>query len=202
MPDPKNHQNLDPLLDSLLASYSDAEPRPGLETRIVANLRAQAAERSSPWWHRPLVWISAGAAAVIATAILAFMSRAALTDVGPKPDLQSKAPSVQTPAPAPVMKADVPPIPANGSQLALRHQTRKPPVIAADNRPAVFPTPAPLSEQEKLLFRYLAGTPREEIIAQSRPEPETELSAPADDQSSLPVGQPGTPSTSQTSNTK
>jgi hypothetical protein len=38
----------------------------------------------------------------------------------------------------------------------------------------VFPSPSPLSEQEKLLFRYLARTPRAEIIAQSHPDPEDE----------------------------
>ena len=38
----------------------------------------------------------------------------------------------------------------------------------------VFPSPSPLSEQEKLLFRYLAHTPRAEIIAQSHPDPQDE----------------------------
>jgi hypothetical protein len=37
--------HLDELLDSLLSGYSAAEPRPGLETRILANVRAQAAQR-------------------------------------------------------------------------------------------------------------------------------------------------------------
>jgi hypothetical protein len=41
-------------------------------------------------------------------------------------------------------------------------------------RREVFPSPSPLSEQEKLLFRYLARTPRAEIIAQSHPDPQDE----------------------------
>lgn len=203
MTESKNHQNLDPLLDSLLASYSDAEPGPGLETRIIANLRAQAAERSSPWWQRPFVWIAAGAAAVIAVTVLVLVSRATFPGVGPKPDLRTKAPTIQPPVPAPVLNASVPFVPSASSQPALRHQLHKiAPVIVADNRPDVFPTPAPLSEQEKLLFRYLAGTPREEIVAQSRPESETNLPAPVNDQSLLPGAQPGIQSTTQTSNTK
>jgi hypothetical protein len=51
--------------------------------------------------------------------------------------------------------------------------TQAPPqnaTLALSQRPAVFPTPTPLSEQEKLLLSYLAGTPREEVIAQSHPE--------------------------------
>src|SRR5207302_1723075 len=43
-------------------------------------------------------------------------------------------------------------------------------MIAPDIRQEVFPSPAPLSEQERLLLGYLAGTPQQEVIAQSRPE--------------------------------
>ena len=35
----KDRQMRSKMLDSLLANYSSAEPRPGLETRILANLR-------------------------------------------------------------------------------------------------------------------------------------------------------------------
>ena len=34
----KKNKQMDEMLDSLLANYSSAEPRPGLETRILANL--------------------------------------------------------------------------------------------------------------------------------------------------------------------
>jgi hypothetical protein len=51
---------------------------------------------------------------------------------------------------------------------------RKPPVptlpqnatLALSERPANFPTPTPLSEQERLMFTYLANTPQEIVIAQ------------------------------------
>ncbi len=33
---------IDEMLDSMLANYSSVEPRPGLETRILANLREAA----------------------------------------------------------------------------------------------------------------------------------------------------------------
>jgi hypothetical protein len=39
-----------------------------------------------------------------------------------------------------------------------------------NQRPPIFPTPVPLSEQEQLLLRYVAGTPQQELIAQSHPE--------------------------------
>jgi hypothetical protein len=43
---------------------------------------------------------------------------------------------------------------------------------AVDHRQELFPAPSPLSEQERLAFAYLRGTPRAEVIAMSRPEPE------------------------------
>jgi hypothetical protein len=45
--------------------------------------------------------------------------------------------------------------------------------LALSQRPAVFPTRTPLSEQEQLLLRYYAGTPREEVVAQSHPDEPT-----------------------------
>jgi hypothetical protein len=39
MADQEKDRQVDKMLDSLLANYSSAEPRPGLETRILANLR-------------------------------------------------------------------------------------------------------------------------------------------------------------------
>jgi hypothetical protein len=42
--------------------------------------------------------------------------------------------------------------------------------LALNQRPAIFPTPTPLSEQEQLLLLYLARTPREEVVAQSHPD--------------------------------
>ncbi|HEY2115922.1 MAG TPA: hypothetical protein VGJ51_12580, partial [Candidatus Angelobacter sp.] len=56
-----------------------------------------------------------------------------------------------------------------------RHKTLAPVppqnvTLALNQRPAVFPTPTPLSEQERLLLQYYRGTPREEMIAQSHPD--------------------------------
>jgi hypothetical protein len=38
--------------------------------------------------------------------------------------------------------------------------------LAVSQRPANFPTPAPLSEQERMMFTYLANTPKEIVVAQ------------------------------------
>jgi hypothetical protein len=67
--------------------------------------------------------------------------------------------------------------PAVGATPAIhhRHKTLAPGPqqnagLAWSQRPAVFPTPTPLSEQERLLLSYYSGTPREEVIAQSHPD--------------------------------
>jgi hypothetical protein len=63
--------------------------------------------------------------------------------------------------------------PSNGYNPRVKEPRRpaatvEPSVIAEDVRKEVFPTPSPLSPQEELLLRYLAGTPRQEVVAQSR----------------------------------
>src|SRR5437899_11294052 len=66
MAEQDNEKRLDQLLDSLLTTYSDMQPRPGLETRILANVRAQMPQPSRKWG---IAWIWAGAA--ITTIMLA-----------------------------------------------------------------------------------------------------------------------------------
>lgn len=40
---------LDKILDSALASYSQEEPRPGLDRRILNRIRAEGETRRFPW---------------------------------------------------------------------------------------------------------------------------------------------------------
>ncbi len=160
---------IDDMLDSLLANYSSAEPRPGLETRILANLRETAEKKAQyAWWDFKWLWAGMVTAAIIVAALLiSGRHRVAppthvivrTSQPAPQPEIQPHAPIAQQetarvhrhrPATAPTTQQNV--------ALALR------------DRPAVFPTPTPLSEQEKLLLSYLAGTPREEVIAESHPD--------------------------------
>ncbi|HEY2171295.1 MAG TPA: hypothetical protein VGJ30_16840, partial [Candidatus Angelobacter sp.] len=55
---------IDDTLDSLLANYSSAEPRPGLETRILANLREEEKKASEGWWNFKWLWAGVIAAAI------------------------------------------------------------------------------------------------------------------------------------------
>ena len=71
MADQEKGKHLDEMLDSLLANYSSVEPRPGLQTRILATLR-DAEEKKTPqgWWNFKWLWAGAVATAIIVAAVL------------------------------------------------------------------------------------------------------------------------------------
>ena len=175
---------MDDMLDSLLANYSSAEPRPGLENRILANLilasprDAESREASRGWWNFRWVWAGAALAAVIVGGVLIRGKR----HVAPPPRavVQTVQPAVQPPViqqpviQQPAIQSSV--HAAVGTERVIhRHKSLAPgpqqnATLALSQRPAVFPTPTPLSEQERLLLSYYSRTPREEVIAQSHPD--------------------------------
>jgi hypothetical protein len=164
MPEQEKDKQLDDLLESLLSTYSAEEPLPGMETRILASVRDAAAEKRSRFWN--LRWLWAGAAGVAVAAVIMFIlfSRPA-----PRPQPQvvrevvPASPRISPPAKAAVRAVAAP-------RRPIHNRNQGPRELAVALRPSVFPTPSPLSEQEALLLRYLATTPREELIAQSRPD--------------------------------
>lgn len=188
-----HNQDLDKLLDSALAEYSSVEPRPGLETRILANVRAASKTASLPWKWR---WLWAGTAAALA--ILLMVLFAGRRSVAPAPGdnvVQKKLPAEQpnpgtgksSPRRTPEVSGPAPSDQENRVAAQRKMRGRPHPETVAlklEPRRAVFPTPAPLSEQEKLLLSYYAQTPREELIAQSRPE---EPPVTLDDRSNIAV---------------
>jgi len=154
---------IDDMLDSLLANYSSAEPRPGLETRILANLREAEKRASQGWWNFKWIWAGVVTAAIIVAAVL-INGRHRIEP--PRDVIVKSSPAV----PQPEIQ---PQAPAVRNETARIHQrkplasTRAPnATLALNERPANFPTPVPLSEQERLMFTYLENTPREVVIAQ------------------------------------
>jgi hypothetical protein len=155
---------IDDMLDSLLTNYSVAEPRPGLETRILANLReAEEKEAAHGWWSFKWLWAGVVAVAIIVAAVLVNGRHRVEppTNVvvknsqpAPRPEIQSRAPIArQETAKIHRRKPSTPTLPQNAT-------------LALSERPANFPTPAPLSEQDRMMFAYLENTPREVVIAQ------------------------------------
>ena len=148
-------RQFDLLIDRTLAGYA-AEPRPGLENRTLARLQAAKEARSRAFGWR---WLLAGAVAVavlvagfvgvdlyrqhrqstvIATQQSPRANQVAYNSVPNSPRIDVKPSSSSAPAP----------------RVARHHATvAAPEMAAAAPRPAQFPTPAPLSEQERLLAR-------------------------------------------------
>ena len=169
--DRMNNRNLnddafDRELDAALTKFAAVEPRAGLEERVLANLRterARAAEHS--WWRWPA---AAALAAVIVVALsVAWRSGKPVQNI-----------TTQTP-PAP-MHADrhvgtqlannsesvsIRPHDA-GARKRLKPQMIGYPETAIAPAPKLdqFPSPQPLSEQEKMLAEYVAGHRQQAVL--------------------------------------
>lgn len=157
-------EQLDHLLDSLLANYADAEPRPGFETRLMAAVRER--KQSSR-----LGWLWAFCAAT-ATAIAVFGIYYSQSWQLPQP------PSIEAAKPPVLPPVGSVPIPDAGRHLRKPTLGPAPLVSTVDVRQEVFPTPVPLSEQERLMLQYLRRTPREEVAVHAREDEPPEKTDP------------------------
>ncbi len=166
------HDEVDRGLDAALAKYAAAEPREGLEGRILANLRAERAQApQGAWWQ----WRIAGVltAAIVVALALAWRSG------NPSPPVIANHPSATVP--------DVEHVRSNGGlepdegigpppavHPAIRHGMHHVSVTAiatANPKLDQFPSPQPMSEQEELLQRYVAENPeRAVLVARARME--------------------------------
>ena len=152
------------LIDTHLDAPNAAQPSLGFESRLLAHIAEQQATRK-----RPALWMVWASAAVAATIIVLVF----LTSPPPRP---AQVQTAKTTTPAQSVPAVTVPNAGRSPLVATRKvpkQRRAEAVAAAVNvRQEVFPAPSPLSEQEQMTFAYLRGTPRSEVIAMSRPEPD------------------------------
>jgi hypothetical protein len=155
----KTRDQLDDILDAALAKYAAVEPRIGLEDRVLANLRAEGAQAVNitrwRWWQ----WTTTAAvAAGIVVAVFAWRS------VKPSHPAIANRPSITTPA-RPEPNPEQPPTqlaqdrsgnsnPLRTAPITTRHPNSA--VVATAPKLAVFPSPQPLNEQEKLLANYVS----------------------------------------------
>ena len=182
MPDNDKEKQTDRLLDSMLSQYSAVEPRPGLETRVLAQI-AESRER------RPgrLRWLVAGtgiAASAIAVVVVMLVLRVEQRHSPTLPQADSIQAQQQRRNSAAGQVA--PTIRTARRRVAVRHavtaqkaekKNRQFQSLAVSQRPAIFPTPAPLTEQERLMFSYVENTPRGEVVAQVRNDDQKEARA-------------------------
>ena len=153
---------VDELLDSALAHQRAATPRPGLETRILEGVRVAASERNA----LGKVW--KWGVAVAAVVVMFVVVRVAYRSHSPVPQTPQAANAVPAPSPKETLNANAEPTPvarpatkvAQPNRIA-RHESKPSHRVEAHHWPSQFPTPAPLTEEQKALVQYVYETPPE-----------------------------------------
>ncbi len=157
-----NNRFVDELLDSALAHQRAAGPRPGFEGRILERVRATASERSAQrkTWR---LWVAAAATAAVAVLIAI---RVANRPHNPAPQISQAENAVSAPSPTETLKANSDPNPAAGAAMKVaepkqvaRSERKSSRQVEAHRWPSQFPTPAPLTAEEKALVQYVQQTP-------------------------------------------
>jgi hypothetical protein len=135
-------------LDAALNKYGDSEPRPGLENRLLAVLRAEQQARAGRSW---MAWpaVASLAAALLVVAGVFQTAR------------QGEIPAIRSTPAAPLISrtSSVPTTQLGPSRTRGRRNEKR-----SLPRPEQFPSPQPLSEQERLLASYVEKFPREATI--------------------------------------
>lgn len=182
---------LDRELDAALAQYA-VEPRPGLGERVLANLSAERKQRSAHSWWR---WgaVAAIAALLMVTSTVLWRSGESWKRSLRLQALNSKQDNAASATLATASGGiDQTPLthPALSRKQAVRDRRRSAAVVKASGpRLDEFPSPQPLSEQERILERYVARYPEQAaLVAQARAEAlrkdlaeEMKISAPGTD---------------------
>jgi hypothetical protein len=161
-----NDDALDRELDAALTKFAAVEPRAGLEERVLANLRTER-ERAAghSWWRWPAV-AALAAVTVVALSVAWRSGKPAqniTTQTPPAPMQADRHVGTQlanNSATVPIRPHDV------GPRKRLKPQTMGYSEAAIGPAPRLdqFPSPQPLSEQEKMLAEYVAGHHQQAIL--------------------------------------
>jgi hypothetical protein len=159
----ENSEFDDERLDQALKKYGRAEPRAGLESRILANLAAERERLAGPSWR--LRFMAATLAFGVVVVAGYFLMQ--------KPD--SLSVNVVSKAPITNRSQGVSP-PKISDHLELRppnHRMHQPHIEArrTEVRFEQFPSPRPLNQQEEMLARYVRERRQEAVmVARARAE--------------------------------
>lgn len=151
-------------LHSALAQFANAEPRPGLEMRVLAGLQA---ERSRVRRQRRS-WQLAGAFCFAAVVLAMIWARSNTQKTGPTARLAPST-SQQTGAvqrTEPVLRA-----PVQGTSRRAQDRVKTAAKPSEPPKLDQFPSPAPLTKQEQLLAQYVRQFPdRAVLVARAQSE--------------------------------
>jgi hypothetical protein len=166
-----DHEKLDNLLDEALSAYREAEPRAGIESRVLQRLRTQPEQRRGLWLRWGAV---AASAAILATAIwLDWRSHNVRTEATQQPvDVRNTLAQPETKTAARTGTTDSSESasrPLSTSPTKSGHETSRP-LLAAATRPAPAPIdndpdrehprePVPLTREERQLIALAQAHP-------------------------------------------
>ncbi|SRR6266567_6296091 len=176
-----DQDRLDQWLDAALQESGNAEPRMGLDGRILANLAAEKAGMTA--WRRR--WWAFGVVAAMAVVVVVLWSGSGSSYRKSARKLANNTPS----AAQKTSRGNAPPEIERSVEATVQPRTRQHPAktveAAKAQRLSQFPSPRPLSEQEQLLARYVRESPGEAVmVAQAQAERQKELEKLAADESS------------------
>jgi hypothetical protein len=163
--------DLDSLIDAALETYADRSADANLAERILSRLANEPAPKMRPGW---LPWAAVAFPAAICLLLLAYFGWGT-ADSHTAPDIQGAqlhnpaGPSVR---PQAIWTAE----PARTRHInhvaLLQHSLADTAKLQPPPKLDVFPTPTPLTRQERALAVYVAHTPRAEQQALARSEQE------------------------------
>ena len=165
-------------IDDALSLYGKAEPRPGLEGRVLARLAEARREssRTRRWWGA----LAFSTAAILAL-VMVWRQRTEPSHIPAKP-IANVATTPRTGDSAAANSAR-----ENHSLAFARNSANRRSLTAAAAQNAAkleqFPAPRPLSEQEQLLARYVQEFPQKAALVaraqtELRKQDELEMAAP------------------------
>jgi len=159
---------LDRELNAALVDYSAVAPRPGIEARVLANLRTPQAQASFFAWWRRGAWATIMTIVIMAAALLWKSEvRRRRAGVNPPPAATRLRDSSTQVAVDRGEENSIPdrPVP-NRSAPTHRALHRRRSTAAGPPTPKldVFPSPQPLSAEELALARYIERFPQEAIM--------------------------------------
>jgi hypothetical protein len=172
----KKHDELDRMLDAALAKYATAEPRPGLEDRVLANLRTERTRVPVHAWWR---WsVSAMlAVAVIALALVWRSGKSSLPLVADHSTALMQ--STKEPAKQPASNSErggVRSVEPGRARDKTGHHSHLPVEVAPYPKLDQFPSPQPLSEQEIAFAGDAHQFPQDAtLVARAQVEYENEI---------------------------
>ena len=163
---------VDRLLDATLAKYATAEPRPGLEERILANLRAE--QTKSPrhaWWH----WSLVATSAIVLIAVVAVALRWSRPS---NPPIVNRIPVVTQSQPQKrelAQQSTLKPATRKARPRSVMRSSQEPNAVADVPKLDRFSSPQPLSAEEAALAQYVTNFPKEaRFVAEAQEEFELE----------------------------